>query len=222
MTKMMNNGDGISQFGELEHYCREVSSSVSRFYIDEDIGEPKYYRPLIQALLSAGEDDVIEIWINSAGGQINTTESITSAMSMCEGRVIAIINGSAYSAASIIALSAQELVVLPTASMMCHEAQYGTSGKGSDIRGYADFTEKKLDVLMENAYEGFLTTQELTALKNGKEFWFLADEIVSRLNDREAHYANKLKKQEKLAKKEMKKLKKLKKMIDFDVVEEVE
>lgn len=180
----------MSQNG-LGFFQQSVSHNLTRFFLDEEIMQPSYYRNLLQILLSANEGDIVELWINSCGGDLSSAESIIAGIMSTEARVLGVLNGKAYSAASMIALNCHELIVLPTASLMAHEATYAAVGKGSDIRSYTEFSNRKIDQVIDQCYEGFLTPEEIAQVKVGKEIWMLADEIIDRLQKRDAYYEEK-------------------------------
>ena len=54
----------------LSFYKSARASSCSRFFIDENIREPSYYRTLIQELLTASSEDTIQLFIVSPGGYL--------------------------------------------------------------------------------------------------------------------------------------------------------
>lgn len=188
----MNGENEVTPSAGLGFFQQTNSSTLTRFFLDEEIMEPHYYRNLLQVLLSASDNDVIEIWINTRGGDISSTEAIVSAIQNSEAQVVGLINGMAYSAGSVIALSCPNLVVLDSASMMIHESSYGAGGKSSDIRGYVGFLDRKLDRLIDTVYEGYLTPDEIVQVKNGKELWMLPEEIEDRLEKRNAYFEEKL------------------------------
>lgn len=185
--KMNTLSDEMTPNG-LGFFQQEQISTLSRFFLDEEIGEPSYYRNLLQVLLSANDNDVIELWINSSGGDLSSAEAIMSAISSTEATVVAIVNGKAYSAASMIMLACHEIVIMPTASVMCHEASWVSAGKGSDQKAYTEFSTKKIDKLIEDVYEGFLSASEIHSVKNGKEIWLVADEVNERLSKRSDYF----------------------------------
>ena len=108
-------------------------------FFDENIGEPSKYRDLINALYMANETDEFNFFINSSGGDLNACMAIVEAVKSTSAFVRAIINGEAHSAASIIALSCDEVVVTDSASMMIHTASYGTGGSTHNVKSHTDF-----------------------------------------------------------------------------------
>lgn len=173
------------QVPTLGFYQQTQTSTLSRFFIDEEIQEPSYYRNLIQTLLSSQEGDVVEIWINSVGGRMDSAQSIIGAMENSEADVVCVLQGQVISAASMIALRAPKVIVMPSSTMMIHEATYGIYGKHSDNCQQFDFSKKILDNEMNLAYKYFLSKKELKQVKNGKEIWLTSEEILERLERRQ-------------------------------------
>jgi ATP-dependent protease ClpP protease subunit len=89
--------------------------------------------------------------------------------------------GSAYSAASMIACMANECYIAESADFMLHTAHYGSIGTVPNVKNQTDFATKQINKLLDTCYTGFLTAKELDELKNGKEFWFDAEEAGKRM-----------------------------------------
>lgn len=157
-------------------------------FIDGDITEPKDYRDEFDLLENANENDVIIININSNGGDLSTTVQFISLIQISPAHVVTRLCGNAFSGASMILLAGDEIQVSPLSQFMAHGASSGTMGKVSDIVKYAKHSEKYVDNVMQNIYEGFLTETELVELAKGEEFWMECDEILERLDSREEHF----------------------------------
>lgn len=165
--------------------------------LDESIKAPKYYRTVLQGIDSLAEDDIVLLNINSYGGQLDGAIAIINGIQNTPADVYANIEGIAASAASLIALAAPSVSVAPYASMMVHSATFGTFGKQSDVISHASFVDKQVRGLMCSIYKDFLSERELEEVIMGKEFWFDADEIISRLEVRNALSEKRFKAQQK-------------------------
>ena len=174
----------------LGFYHKENISNLYRFCLDEDIGDLPYYRDLIHALNNATEDDVIELRIITDGGSLETAECIITAIRSSEASVVGIVE-KAYSAGSMIALACPELVLTDFATMMIHTGSYGTVGSHNKVKQYVDFSERKLNRVIEDVYEGFLTKEEINSVKDGSDFWMFAEEIGERLDRRNEYFQQK-------------------------------
>lgn len=162
-------------------YRRTDASTTHRFFIDENIGEPKNYRNLIQTLLEAPEGDVIEIWINSVGGRVGSALSVINAINSSRAAVVGVLNVEAHSAASMIFLSCHQHIVMPYSSMLVHEVSHGYVGKNSDLASYTKFQSSALVAYLTDIYVGFLGADEMTQVLKGYELWLDTDNILSRL-----------------------------------------
>lgn len=154
--------------------------------IDEVVKNPSYYRQVASRIQSASQDDIVEFRINSSGGRFDGLCSLLTAIGSSTAQTVAIIEGEAYSAASMLALSCDSVLISPYASMMCHFVSYGASGKGSDIHSKVQFTQKHAIDVFTEVYAGFLTEEEIALCILGHEYWFDADEILKRLENRES------------------------------------
>lgn len=170
----------------LPYYESTRTNRCIKVPLDENIREAKYYRTVLQGIESLGEGDVVILSINSYGGQLDGAIAIINAIENTEADVCANIEGVAASAASLIALAAPSISVSPYATMMVHSATFGAFGKQSDVISHASFVDKQVRGLMHKVYKDFLTDKELEEVIMGKEFWFDAQEIVRRLEMRNA------------------------------------
>lgn len=88
----------------------------------------------------------VDLHINSEGGSVFDGVAIYTAIKQHPGKVTAYIDGLAASAASFIAMAAEEVVMAKNARMMIHMASGLVLGTSDDMREMADL----LDDLSEN------------------------------------------------------------------------
>lgn len=150
-------------------------------FLDGEISRPQDYRAVISLLFNAGEEDVIHIFINSDGGDLDTALAIIEGLKGTQAHVVAILIGACHSAASIISLYCHEVVVLDNAYSMIHTASFGTTGNTGDLKTQTAFIIKRVEKVLDDAYEGFLTADELLKIKQGMELWFDAPEIRAKI-----------------------------------------
>jgi ATP-dependent protease ClpP protease subunit len=150
-------------------------------FIDDDIREPSNYRDVIHCLATCGENDSVNLLVNSSGGRTDSIWQIIEAMKGCRGDVSVTVIGAAYSAASMLACMAPECYIADSAEFMLHTAHYGSIGTVPNVKGQTDFATRQINRLLDQAYTGFLTDKELSELKNGKEYWFDAEEAGKRM-----------------------------------------
>jgi len=158
-------------------------------FIDDDITDPRNYRDVIHCLATCGENDSVNLLVNSSGGRTDSIWQIIEAMKGCRGDVSVTVIGAAYSAASMLACMAPECYIADSAEFMLHTAHYGSIGTVPNVKGQTEFATRQINKLLDQAYKGFLTDKELDELKNGKEFWFDAEEAGKRMVKRYKYLA---------------------------------
>lgn len=171
-------------------------------FLDGDITEPSNYRELLALLFNAGEEDSVNIFINSNGGHLDTALAVVEGLKATEARVTAVLIGACHSAASIISMYCHHVAVLDNAYSMVHTASFGAAGSTGNVKAHTEFTVRQVEKLLNETYEGFLNKDELVKVKQGVELWFDADEIRERMESRVKHLEAKFKKDVKKMKKE--------------------
>lgn len=120
----------------------------------------------------------VEVLINSGGGDVFAGSEIYTALREHKGNVTVKITGIAASAASVIAMAADHILISPTAQMMIHNVSTTVSG---DYRNFEHAAEvmKSANEAIANAYmhKTNKSLDELTALMD-KETWFNAEKAV--------------------------------------------
>ena len=137
---------------------------------------------VIRALTQAGPGGTLRMRIKSPGGDVMEAKAIVTAMREYianGGKIIAQVDAVAASAASWIALAANEVEIADGAFMMIHKAQGSAYGTDNDLRQMADvitMTEKSIvDLYVATTKQTAEQIQQwMTA-----ETWFTADEAVA-------------------------------------------
>jgi ATP-dependent protease ClpP protease subunit len=201
MSKANNDEEILMMMPEQKGLIRTISQQMNTHlvFLDEDITSPGNYRDVIHCLATCGENDNVNILINSSGGRTDSAWAIIEAMKGCRGDVAVTVLGAAYSAASMIACMADECYIADSAEFMLHTAHYGSIGTVPNVQGQTEFATRQINKLLDKAYTGFLTPKELEELKNGKEFWYDSEEAGKRMT-RRYKYLNGLSKPPKVKK----------------------
>lgn len=153
-----------------------ISDRQQRFY--DWLGIAGASPSKVIAALPKGKRDV-EVIINSGGGDVFAGSEIYTALREYEGNVTVKIVGVAASAASVIAMAADKVLMSPTALMMIHNVSIPSAS--GDYRAL----EKKVQALKSanqsiiNAYKAKTGKgdEELTVLMDN-ETWFNAEKAV--------------------------------------------
>lgn len=144
-------------------------------WIYDWFGVPATSAAKVNSVLSAAQDnEEMELIINSPGGSVTAGSEIYTALKSHSGKVTGKVVGIAASAASVIAMSADELLMSPTAQMMIHRASSYGDGNKNDFEHFADVLSG-IDESIANAYQiktGLKTADLLDMMS--KETWLNA------------------------------------------------
>lgn len=194
MTKANENIEELAMMmmPEQKGLIRTLTQQINTHlvFIDDDITSPSNYRDVIHCLATCSENDSVNLLVNSSGGRTDSIWQIIEAMKGCRGDVSVTVIGAAYSAASMLACMAPECYIADSAEFMLHTAHYGSIGTVPNVKGQTDFATRQINRLLDQAYTGFLTDKELSELKNGKEYWFDAEEAGKRMVRRYRYLSN--------------------------------
>ncbi len=94
----------------------------------------------------------ITVWIDSYGGSVFAAAGIYNALKAHDGTVTVKIDGKAMSAATVIAMAGDELLMSPVAIMMIHNPLTEVYGYASDLRKLADVLDEVKETII-NAYQ---------------------------------------------------------------------
>lgn len=143
----------------------------------------------VRALRDADGEDVT-IHINSSGGSVFDANTMAEALRGYKGHTTASIEGLAASAASYFALTADDVVINPSALMMIHNPWDFAVGDAEDMRKKADMLDKaRSTISAQYARKTGRTVDEIEGLMDA-ETWFTAQEavefgLVDRMSDSE-------------------------------------
>ncbi len=158
-----------------------ISAHCHRIFIDDEILDAKYYRQVILTLMKCSDDDRVIFLINSIGGDLFTLRAIVETFKMVGVRTTAVIMAKCYSAASMLALSCDEIVVYPSAEMMIHTAQLQAGGSAGNFKRSVNFLIDTIETYIDEVYYGFLTPAEIQDVKDDKEIHLGAAQITARI-----------------------------------------
>lgn len=95
-----------------------------------------------QELDDLGEIDILNMYINSPGGDVFEGLAIFNMLKRKQYYKVAYIDGLAASIASVIAMAADKIIMPSNTMMMIHNAWGGCIGYADDLRKYADSLDK--------------------------------------------------------------------------------
>ena len=135
-----------------------------------------YPKQVNEALATATGD--IDVEINSGGGLVDAGSEIYTALRNYPGHVTVNVVGTAASAASIIAMAGDEVVMSPVAQLMIHNVQAGVDGDNRDHAHMAEVLEG-LNHSLATAYVAKTGKSEADILNMmNNETWLTAEQAV--------------------------------------------
>ena len=130
-------------------------------------------------LLNGFGGEPVDVFVNSPGGSVFEGAAIYTAIKRYKGRVRAFVDGLAASAASYCILSADEVLISPSATMMIHDPFMYAQGNADELRSAADSLDKLgetiCSIYCEKTEMDDVEIQRLMA----EETWFTAAEAVA-------------------------------------------
>lgn len=125
----------------------------------------------IEAVIETAKGEDLEVDINSGGGDLYAGSEIYTMLKSYKGSVTTKITGVAASAASIIAMAGDKVLMSPTAEMMIHNVQSETRGDYRDM-AHESKVLKDYNGTIANAYilKSGMAKEELTNMMD-KETW---------------------------------------------------
>jgi ATP-dependent Clp protease, protease subunit len=116
-------------------------------WFEEPCASPNVFREE----LSKYNNKPLTVWINSYGGNVFAASGIFTSLKEHKGGVTVKIDGKAMSAASVIAMAGDKILMSPTAIIMIHNPLTGVYGYASDLRKAADVLDEVKECII-NAY----------------------------------------------------------------------
>ena len=164
--------------GYPEYYYLEFS-----LYVYDTIIDPIYYAEIFHILRLAKPGDIMNIYINSPGGDINTLCSFAAAIEETEAAIITHVDGSADSAAFVLAFMGDEIIFSEFSQLMSHNVSMSTSRMDmANIEKYAKITKETYRGMLEKYCYRVLTEDEINNIcENGMEIHLTSKECDERL-----------------------------------------
>lgn len=136
-------------------------------------------KSVVDALASVADEPVVHLRINSPGGNVFEGRAIVEAIKRFSGKTIAHVDSLAASAATSIAIAADEVEIAQGALFMIHNANAGVWGDKSDMRETADLLEKVEGTIVHDySAKTGKAAADIVAWMDA-ETWFTADEAVA-------------------------------------------
>lgn len=159
------------------------TSATHNFYIFGVVENLPDYVDMITILDLASEDDIINIFLNTPGGCLNTTLSILHAMFRTKATVITHADGQCASAGTLLFLAGQYHIVYPYANFMFHDGVEGYGGKVNENLKMITATSNLLRRLTRDLYSYILSDETIESILEGRDLYLDSDEMLKLLKE---------------------------------------
>lgn len=168
--------------GSFKSITTQMQSFKHDLYISDIIldGDSSIYNHF-QIMNNASPNDIIYLWINSAGGNLDVANTYVQHMVMCQANIIGIVGMNCASAATYIALNCQGWELNSLSTFLIHGFSYGAYGKASDVHDSVVFNSKLNERFVREVYQGLLTEEETIDVLRGRDILLDSEELSKRL-----------------------------------------
>lgn len=175
--------DNTEEFDKIV-FTEKIISYVYNINIDNEILGPENYRKVYSVLRKATNMDLINFHVNSVGGTILTFIQLYNLILNTKAKTVAYVY-SAVSAAALLVLSCDEVVVTEFSSMMFHSCSWDIGGTADQVKGQSDFFSEWNKEILTTVCKSFLSDKEIEKVLDNKEMWFNSKQIKQRLENRD-------------------------------------
>lgn len=178
----------VDNLNTPKRFEAKEENGVASLYVYDVIDD--YYGVSAEAFvnaINAIEAPEIHLHINSPGGDVFAARAMVAAIATHKSKIISYVDGLAASAASYLALSANEVVMAKGSFLMVHRAWTGLFGNSEDLRTTAALLDK-IDASIVDDYvrktgkskeeiEQLMAAESWLEANEAKEFGF-ADSVT--------------------------------------------
>lgn len=169
-------------FNSLEVQQRSLPTSATHnFYIYGAIDELGDYVDMITTLDYATENDIINIYLNTPGGSLNTTISIIHAMMRSPANITTHADGEVASAGTMIFFAGQQYIVYPYSHFMFHDASNGVIGKLNENMKNIYASSQLIEKIAYDLYCPVFSEEEVDDILEGRDYYCSAEEMYDRI-----------------------------------------
>lgn len=167
-----------------KYYALETTGTTADLYIFGDITswpwdeKDKDAYSIVKELMNLTAD-VVNVHINSYGGDVAEGLAIYNTLKNSQKKIITYCDGFACSAASVIFMAGEERVINNASLLMIHNAWTWAAGDSNELRKQADDLEKITSASVKAYMEKVNLSEEEVISLMDKETWITAEEAVA-------------------------------------------
>jgi len=179
--------DKVNVFDDYVPIVRSKDGRVAHVYLTNGIDVPENYNELCFILSQAQKGDVFHIHINNPGGYISSANMLYYAMLKSKATIIGHLSGDVASAATVLTMACDDIVVTPYTQFMIHNYSGGVQGKGKEAKDQMDFVNNEINESFRDYYAGFLTEEEIADVIEDHDIWLNSSQVLERWGNRQKH-----------------------------------
>lgn len=143
--------------------------------------EPKILG-LIKCLKCSGPKDLIYIYLNSQGGDLDITTQIINSINATRATVVTVADGEVSSAASLIFFAGHALEVSEYSTFLIHNGSVVIGGKFNEVKDRVANDHAFMEKLFHGVYGKFLSSSEIDKVLSGRDIILSSEQVITRIN----------------------------------------
>lgn len=152
-----------------------------RLFLDDLIHEGAQIHDMLNLLHDAGDNDTLEIRINSNGGFIRYGQQLINVISgKFSDRCLTVIESDAASMAALVFMAGTKRVIYEHSTLMVHDMSMYLVGKASESKKQLMAETYAFKNKFKRLFEDCLSEDEIEGIFEGKDEWFNAQEMCER------------------------------------------
>jgi ATP-dependent protease ClpP protease subunit len=182
---MSNDFEGIIQSlssKTSQLITRTLVSNEYSLYIHGVIGSADDFMEHFAVLKQASPNDVVNLYINTPGGNLATAIEIMDHMADCQAPILGVIGMDCASAGTAIALSCDGWKLSEFSTFMIHSFSYGAYGHATAVETQGKHNSALNERFVRRIYDGFLTEEEMLDVIKGVDMFIGSDDLAERLD----------------------------------------
>jgi ATP-dependent protease ClpP protease subunit len=165
-------------------FLNKPIGSLHKYYLSGAIRSPDHYTSWFEQIRTAGENDIIMIYINSYGGDAASAIQFLRVFSESRATIVASVEGDCMSAATFLFLAATYQEISDHSRFMFHNYSGGHFGKGGELYDAVTYSRPWSEELMKSVYKDFFSEDEIKAMLDNRDLWLTGKEVAERLTKR--------------------------------------
>ena len=152
-----------------------------RLYLSDYLEQSRELDQVVAALRMSGGDDILEIRLNSGGGDVSIGQKFIALMTeIFPKRTITVMDAEASSMAAMIFLAGEKRIIYEHSLCMLHNYSMGMFGKGGEVGDRYNATNSSMTAYLKEAIDPYVKKKEFKRILDGKDLYLDAYQMCKR------------------------------------------